>query len=82
MSIPIGFFRCKNLAGKLSLGFSCSVCKLVVYRGIQERGIFHCGTFQKPPVRQDRLPLYQLPARGNGMVGNFGALSGVLIGFD
>lgn len=84
MNIPNGFFRCKNLAGKISLGFHCSVCKIVVYRGIADpRGIWHCGSFEKPPMKIERLPVYKIqPPTAHGMVGDFGAVSGVLVGFD
>jgi hypothetical protein len=81
---PNGFFRCFNLAGTESIGFHCPVCKLVVYRGIESRGIFHCGAWEKAPWRTGDLPRYQIQPAGvaNSFVGNVGKVPAVFVGFD
>jgi hypothetical protein len=49
--------------------------------GIPARGVFHCGKWEKPPMGV--LPVYKMPApKGNGLVGNFGAVSAAFVGFD
>lgn len=80
---PKGWFRCRNLSGAKSLGFHCVRCRLVIFRGITDRGVHHCGAWEKPPLIQRTLPVYQipLPAR-DGFVGNIGGVSGALVGFD
>jgi len=80
---PNGFFRCISLSGRESLGFHCATCKLVVYHGIGERGIWHCGSFQKPPAKVKNLPVFKIqrPA-SSGLVGEFNNRRVALIGFD
>ena len=81
MSTPTGWFKCKTASGKISVGFSCDHCHLTMLHGIPARGVFHCGKWEKMPLGV--LPVYRMPApRGNGLVGNFGAVSAALVGFD
>jgi hypothetical protein len=83
VNTPKGWFRCKNLRGKITLAFSCGHCRITILRGITDpRGIFHCGKFEKPPQNQDRLPLFNIPRpAAQGLVGDFGNAAGVLIGW-
>ena len=78
---PIGWFRCKNLAGEISLGFHCGKCRLVIYRGITERGVHHCGAWEKPPLHQGTLAVHQVQIRDQRVV-DCGPVSSVLVGFD
>jgi hypothetical protein len=81
---PNGWFQCKNLAGKITLGFSCKRCRVVIFRGIDNRGVFHCGKWEKPINKAlEKLPLYRIePARGNGLVGEVNGRNYALLGFD
>lgn len=82
MNTPKGWFRCRNLAGKESLAFSCAKCRLTILRGITERGVWHCGAFEKPPLILPLLPLFKIPALHTGLIGDFGAVKGALVNWD
>jgi hypothetical protein len=81
---PVGWIHVKNLAGKSSLGFHCKRCRIVIYHGITERGVFHCGKWEAPINKAlEKLPLYRIErASGNGLVGSVNGRNFALIGFD
>jgi hypothetical protein len=56
----------------------------VIYHGITERGVFHCGKFEKPINKAlEKLPLYRIErVSGDGLVGNVNGRNYALIGFD